>query len=182
MADQSHRRCRLQDTNRPFRASQRALVPVVGKTLEAAVVVLFISLLTTVLFGGVVPDHRDAVGHELADRTLSTAVEGVETTATVPDAAVRGTRRAAVDLPRSIHGSAYRIDYVPNATLATDPNVTAPALVLDHPTDAFDRTLPVTLPASVNVTGTWDSGTDCVARVVVGGDETTLELSNGRRQ
>ncbi|AFK18321.1 hypothetical protein E6P09_06020 [Haloferax mediterranei ATCC 33500] len=169
-------------TTTSFRTARRAVVPVVGKALEAAIVVLFIGLLTTILFGGVVPDHRDAVGHELADKTLSTAAERVETTATVPDAAVRGTHQATVDIPRSIRGSTYRIEFVQNATLATDANVTAPALVLDHPNDAFDRQLPVTLPESVSVSGTWDSGTDCVVRVVVDDDETAVELSNGGGQ
>ncbi|WP_081603273.1 MULTISPECIES: hypothetical protein [unclassified Haloferax] len=163
------------------RAAERAVVPVVGKALEAAIVVLFVGLLTTVLFGGVVPDHRAAVGHELADRTLAAATEQVETTAVVPESAVRGSRRVDAELPRAIRGSSYRIAYVPNATLATDPNVTAPALVLDHPNDAFDRRLPVMLPDSVSVSGAWDSGNDCVVRVVVDDDDgTTLELANGR--
>ncbi|POG53938.1 hypothetical protein AUR65_018220 [Haloferax marisrubri] len=146
-------------------------------------VVLFIGLLTTVLFGGVVPDHRAAVGHELADRTLATATEQVEATAVVPGSAVRGSRRADVDLPRAIRGSSYRIAYVPNATLTAGPNetgsnATAPMLVLDHPNDAFDRRLPVTLPESVTVTGEWDSGNDCVVRVAVEDDGATLELAN----
>ncbi|RDZ41382.1 hypothetical protein C5B89_05370 [Haloferax sp. Atlit-47N] len=163
------------------RAAERAMVPVVGKALEAAIVVLFIGLLTTVLFGGVIPDHRAAVGHELADRTLAAATEQVETTAVVPESAVRGSRRVDAALPRAIRGDSYQIAYVPNATLATDPNVTAPALVLDHPNDAFDRRLPVTLPDSVSVSGAWDSGNDCVVRVVVDDDDgTTLELANGR--
>ncbi|MDS0242116.1 MULTISPECIES: hypothetical protein [unclassified Haloferax] len=185
MADAPDPRPTASDASGPatpatgVRAAERAVVPVVGKALEAAIAVLFIGLLTTVLFGGVVPDHRAAVGDELADRTLAAATERVETTAVVPESAVRGTRRTDADLPRAIRGQSYRIAYVPNATLATDPNVTAPALVLDHPNDAFDRRLPVTLPDSVTVSGEWDSGNDCVVRVAVGDDGTTLELANG---
>ncbi|GGC54900.1 DUF7266 family protein [Haloferax sulfurifontis] len=186
MADAPEPRPTASDVSGPsspatsVRAAERAVVPVVGKALEAAVAVLFIGLLTTVLFGGVVPDHRAAVGDELADRTLAAATERVETTAVVPESAVRGTRAADADLPRAIRGQSYRIAYVPNATLATDPNVSAPALVLDHPNDAFDRRFPVTLPDSVTVSGEWDSGNDCVVRVAVGDDGTTLELANGR--
>ncbi|KAB1198921.1 MULTISPECIES: hypothetical protein [Haloferax] len=156
------------------------MVPVVGKALEAAIVVLFVGLLTTTLFGGVVPDHRDAVAHELSERALSTATDRVETTASVPESAIRGDRLAAVDVPRTIRGSTYRIEYVRNASFGSDPNTTTPALVLDHPRDAFDRQVPVTLPSSVTVSGSWDSGSDCQVRVVVvGSDETTLELQNG---
>ncbi|KAB1194776.1 hypothetical protein GJR96_02295 [Haloferax sp. MBLA0076] len=154
------------------------MVPVVGKALEAAIVVLFIGLLTTVMFGGVVPDHRDAVAHELAERTLATATESIEETGTVPDSTVRGQRLTTVDIPRSIRGSTYRIEYDQNASFGDDPNATTPALVLDHPRDVFDRRIPVTLPDPVNVSGTWDSGTDSVVRVVVEDDETTLELVN----
>lgn len=164
-----------------LRTARRGVVPVVGKALEAAIVVLFIGLLATVLFGGVVPDHRDAVAHEVAERTVSTATERVETTATVPATAVRGQRQASVDLPRTIRRTTYRIEYRPNASFGSDPNVTSPAFVLDHPRDSFDRKMPVTLPPSVTVSGAWDSGTDNVVRVAVGDDETTLELLNGER-
>ncbi|WP_411967971.1 hypothetical protein [Haloferax sp. YSSS75] len=162
-----------------LRTARRAVVPVVGKAFEAAIVVLFIGLLATVLFGGVVPDHRDAVAHEVAERTISTATERVETTATVPATAVGGHRQASVNLPRTIRRATYRIEYRANASFGSDPNATSPALVLDHPRDSFDRKIPVTLPPSVNVSGTWDSGTDNVVRVVVGDDGTTLELLNG---
>ncbi|WP_083405231.1 DUF7266 family protein [Haloferax larsenii] len=162
-----------------LRADRRAVVPVVSKALEAAVVVLFVGLLTTVLFGGVVPDHRDAVADELADRTLSTAVERTETAARLPDSVTRGHRTVVVDLPRSIRGHSYRIRYVQNASVDSDSNTTTPALVLDHPRDAFDRQLPVSLPDSVTVSGTWDSGSDAAVRVTVEDDGTTLELLNG---
>ncbi|WP_049913364.1 DUF7266 family protein [Haloferax prahovense] len=177
MAD-APRRPTSSPTEPARRTADRAVVPVVGKALEAAIAVLFIGLLTTVLLGGVVPDHRAAVGHELADRTLATATDRVETTAVVPESAVVGSRRADVDLPRTIRGSSYRVVYVPNATFGGGSNATAPALVLDHPNDAFDRQVPVTLPESVTVSGAWDSGNDCVVRVVVGDDGATLELTN----
>ncbi|WP_396610557.1 hypothetical protein ACH9L7_09925 [Haloferax sp. S1W] len=174
MADRRTRQALLST----FRTDRRAVIPVVSKALEAAVVVLFVGLLTTVLFGGVVPDHRDAVGDELADRTLSKAVERVETTARVPDSAIRGHRTVVVDLPRSIRGHSYRISYVQNASVAPESNSTAPVLVLDHPRDVFDRQVPVHLPDSVNASGTWDSGTDAAVRVAVSDDGTTLELLN----
>ncbi|ELZ87732.1 hypothetical protein C453_05244 [Haloferax elongans ATCC BAA-1513] len=162
-----------------LRADQRAVVPVVSKALEAAVVVLFVGLLTTVLFGGVVPDHRDAVADELADRTLSTAVERTETAARLPDSVTRGHRTVIVDLPRSIRGHSYRIRYVSNTSFDSDSNTTTPALVLDHPQDAYDRQLPVSLPDSVSVSGTWDSGSDAAVRVTAEDNGTALELLNG---
>ena len=57
---------------------ERALSPVVGKTLELGIVVLFVGLLTTVLLAGVVPDYRTATGKELGERVLTTAAQEIE--------------------------------------------------------------------------------------------------------
>lgn len=52
----------------------RAVSPVVGKALEAALVVLFIGLVTTSLYGSVLPSYRTTAGDGVGERTLASAV------------------------------------------------------------------------------------------------------------
>lgn len=129
---------------RPVR-DDRALSPVVGKALEASIVVLFVGLLTTTLFGGVVPTYRAAAGQELAERTVAGAADRVE--ASVPPAArdVAVTRRA--DLPATIAGADYRV------------RVDGRRLVLEHPNPDVDASTRLSLPDRVAaVRGGWESG------------------------
>ncbi|MFC7204505.1 hypothetical protein ACFQJC_13340 [Haloferax namakaokahaiae] len=162
------------------RGDSRAVVPVVGKALEAAIAVLFIGLLTTVLFAGVVPDHRAAVGDELADRTVATAADQIEVTASVPPAAVDVDHRARIDVPRSIQRDPYRLRYVENGTLGTGTNATGPVVVLDHPADRLERRIPLSLPESVNASGECNSASDCFVRASrEDGGDVVVELTNG---
>ncbi|WP_410765562.1 hypothetical protein [Haloferax sp. DFSO60] len=168
----------MADSN-PWNDS-RGVVPVVGKALEAAIAVLFIGLLTTVLFAGVLPDHRDAVGDELADRALATTVEQLETTADVPPATTDVEHRAVLDIPRSIQRETYRLSYVANGTVGGETNTTIPVVVLDHPQDRLDRQFPLSLPDSVTASGTCHSGTDCFVHISQEDDgEVAVELTNG---
>ena len=139
-----------------LRDDDRGLTPAVGKALEVGIVVLFVGVLTTALYGGAVPDYRNAVGDEVADRAVVAAAERVENA--VPPTAMGARTTHTVDLPRSIRGENYRIA-VQNRTL-----------VLDHPSPAVDASARLALPDRVeSVDGVWRSSDETV--VVVTGDE-----------
>lgn len=144
--------------------TERAVSPVVGKAMEAGLVVLYIGLVTTALYGGVVPDYRTATGDELADRTLAATAQRVQQ-AVPPDATlVRASHR--VDLPRTIAGEAYEI------------RADGAALVLVHPDPAIGGRSRLALPAAVvDVRGSWGSRQPAVVRVesVEGGLAVRLE-------
>lgn len=124
--------------------TDRGLAPVVGKTLEVALVVLFLGFLTTALYGGVVPDYRDAAGREVGDRTLALAAERVQQAVPAVGTSISVTHR--VDLPRTIRGRAYRVE--------TDGRT----LVLVHPSAAVGGRASLVLPDQVTrVEGAWDS-------------------------
>ena len=141
----------------------RALSTVVEKLLSLSVVVLYITLLTTVLYGGAVPAYSGAVGAELGERTLAEATARVEQTVPPAGRAADATRR--VDLPATIDGAAYRI------------RADGETLVLSHPDgDVGGRTRPV-LPARVTeLTGEWASGGQLVVTVTGGRGNLTVRL------
>ncbi|MFC7097700.1 DUF7266 family protein [Halobaculum marinum] len=146
-------------------SDDRAVTPVVSKTLEVGIVLLFIGGLSAALFGGVVPDYRDAAGDRVAERTLAGATTEVEDAVPPPARAVRVERR--VSLPETIRGARYRV-------VADDGS-----LALDHPNEAVGDRLRLALPERVaTVTGAWRSGATTVV-VVTGGDgAVTVELVN----
>lgn len=132
---------------RPATPHTRAMSPVVGKTLEAGLVVLFVGLLTTTLFGNVVPAYRTAAGGELAERTVAGASDRVE--ASVPPAAHDATVHRRVDLPGTIAGASYRI------------RVEGRRLVLDHPNPSIEASTRLALPDRVEtVRGAWEGDGD----------------------
>lgn len=141
----------------------RAASPVVGKALEAAVVVLYLVLLSTVLYGGVVPEYRAAAGTELGDRVLAESV--VEIHAAVPQPGARSETDVA--LPETIRGEPYRIK-------ATDDR-----LVLAHPHPEIGGERPITVPADVDrVHGEWNSTDRSLIVVTDDGDERVVRLEN----
>jgi hypothetical protein len=150
----------------------RALAPVVGKAMEIAIVVLFVGVVTSGLYAGVVPDYRDTAGDRIADRTLATAGDGVE--AAVPsagasaDSAVQIHRRVRVDLPETIRGSGYWI------------HADGPALVLDHPRERIGARLRLNLPSRVvSVTGRWSSYEPAIVVVEGSSDGLAVRLVRG---
>jgi hypothetical protein len=133
----------------------------VGKALEVGIVVLFVGVLTTALYGGVVPEYRDAVGDEVADRTVAAAAERVESA--IPPRAQHARVVHRVDLPTSIRGAGYTISAVNRS------------LVLRHPSPAIDARTRLAVPDRVEaVTGRWASGEAAV--VVVDGDADGLQV------
>lgn len=123
----------------------RALSTVVGKTLELGLLALFVGLLVSTFYGGVLPEYRTGAANAVADRT--TASVATELEAAVPssgDVGVApddGVQSVAVehelDVPRTIRGDPYRL------------RLDAGALVLDHSRDGLSRRVPLALPDGV---------------------------------
>lgn len=130
----------------------RAVSPVVGKALEAALVVLFIGLVTTSLYGSVVPGYRTIAGEEVGERALASAAQRVQQT--VPPATREVSARVEVDLPATLKSANYRVR-AENRSLA-----------LDHPDDDLDARARLALPPTVvSISGVWSSGERTVVRV-----------------
>jgi hypothetical protein len=131
----------------------RGLSPVVSKTLELGLVVLYLGLVTTALYGGVVPDYRTAAGQSVADRTLASGAERVE--AAVPPNATHVAVERRVSLPTTIRGEQYRVEATNRTTLA-----------LRHPNPAIGGRVRLVVPdAVVSVSGEWRSGSPAAVTV-----------------
>lgn len=141
----------------------RATSPVVGKALEATIVVLYLGLVTAALYGGALPEYRTAAGGEVAERTAAHAAASIERA--VPPEADTAETRLEVDVPETIAGEAYRI------------SVEGDRVVLEHPDPGVSTTAPLVVPDRVDdVTGSWQSGGSTSVRVttVEGGLEVRL--------
>lgn len=122
----------------------RGLVPVVGKSLEALLVLLYVASLVTALHGGVVPDYRTAAAAEMSDRTLATTAGRIEASIPPPGSDIAVSR--TVDLPDTIDNAVYRL------------RVEDRRLVLDHPDSTLSGRLRLALPPRVAaVEGSWRS-------------------------
>jgi len=143
---------------------ERGLVPVVGKGLEAMIVLLYVASLVATLHGGVLPEYRTTAAAEVSDRTLATAADRIEASVPPRASAVDVTRTVA--LPDTIDRAAYRVRAVDGA------------LVLDHPDPALSRRVPLALPERVvAVEGTWTSDDRTVVRVRGDGGRVRVILS-----
>lgn len=142
-------------TERSFAGDDRALSSVVGKSLELGVLALYVSLLVSTFYGGVVPEYRTAVGGEVADRTAASMATNVEDAVPATDdgvVAVSVTHEVAV--PATIRGDPYVL------------RLSGGALVLDHPDDRLSRSIPLSLPPGVDrVEGEVRSGATVVVVV-----------------
>lgn len=131
---------------------QRAISPVVAKTLAAGLALLYVAGMTSVLLGGVVPSYETATADELSERALATAAQGIEGTVPAATGTVNTTR--TVELPETIRDEHYRIE-LSNRTLQ-----------LDHPADRLDDSIRLSLPAgTATEAGTWRSSTTFRIRV-----------------
>lgn len=132
--------------------ADRGLVPVVGKGLEAMIVLLYVASLVATLHGGVLPEYRTAAAAEVSDRTLATAADRIEGSVPPRASTVNVTRTVA--LPDTIDRATYRVR-------AADGE-----LVLDHPDPTLSGRVPLALPERVvTVEGTWQSDDRTVVRV-----------------
>jgi len=145
-------------------SDRRALAPVVGKGLEALIVLLYVASLVAALHGGVLPEYRTTAATEVSDRTLATAADRIE--AAVPQRASAVSVTRIVTLPDTIDRATYRIRAVDGA------------LVLDHPDPALSGRVPLALPERVVVVeGSWQSDDRTVVRVRGGGGRVRVILS-----
>lgn len=151
-----------------FARADRAVSPTVGKALELGVVVLYVSLLVTALYGGVVPTYRTAAGDELADRTLAAAADRIE--AAVPEDAARVRRTVRLDPPETLRGTNYYLR-VRDRTLA-----------LDHPHPDVGGETRLALPADAAVSGNVSSRADVVVVVAVRSNATGATVRLGARR
>lgn len=138
-------------SGRSFRGDDRGVSAVVGKTLEAGIVVLYISLLVAVLYGGVVPEYESTTGTELGERVLAEGTLEVQRAVPAdPDA----TATVEHELPRSIDDKPYRV---------VGHN---DSLELVHDDEAVGGEVPLTLPPDVvRVEGEWESTATAIVRV-----------------
>lgn len=144
----------------------RGATTVVAKLLTFGIVLLYVGGLTATLFGGAVPDYREAAGAELGDRVLATAADRVEGSIPPDGRAVQATR--TVDLPATIEGAGY--------TVAIDGR----SLVLEHPEDAIGGSARLALPERVaSIDGAWQSGAETVVRVERGSGGLAVRLVEG---
>lgn len=143
----------------------RAVVPMIGKALEASIVVLFIGVVTTALYAGIVPDYRSTASAEVGDRALVAAADGVERS--VPPDTHSVASETRVDLPATVRNANYRI-------VAEDDH-----LRLDHPHRSVGGTVRLAVPEYVvRVEGTWRSGGSSVVRAESTDEGLVLSLEN----
>ena len=150
----------------PKPVTDRAAIPAIGKVLELGIVILYVGLVTTALFGGAVPEYRTSAANEVGDRTLASASQQVQQT--VPPNATRVEAHAYVDLPDLIRSDSYEI-------AAEDRD-----LVLDHPHPEVDARTGLALPgAVVEVSGEWSSTEPALVVVESTDDGLVVRLERG---
>ena len=128
-------------------SSSRATSPMIAKSLEAAVVVLFIGVVTTGLYAGVVPDYRSVTSAEVGDRTLAAAGHEIEQAVPPEGEAIETERR--VELPTTIRSEPYRIVAVGGETDGVDDAGGVARVELRHPHPAVEGSRSLSLPAHV---------------------------------
>jgi hypothetical protein len=144
----------------------RAVSPVVEKTLAIGLVVLYVSLVAVTVYGGVLPDFRTAAGERVGERTLATASQRVQQA--VPPNATAASARVRVDLPATIRGDGYAI------------RAEGETLVLDHPDEGIGGRSRLGLPGHVSrVEGRWESGSETVVVVRQDSDGLVVRLEDG---
>lgn len=123
----------------------RAVSPVVEKTIAIGLVVLFVSGFGGALLAGIVPDYRTGVGQEVGERTLATAARTVESA--VPSANGTVTVEKTSALPGTIDDRAYRIE------------LSGRRLRLAHPNPSIGAATRLAIPPDVTVrNGSWTGG------------------------
>ncbi len=148
--------------------ADRAVAPVVGKALEAGLVVLYVGLLTSALYGHAVPEYRSTAGDAVAERALSEASHRVQQA--VPPDAMHVDARTRVDLPDTVRGRTYEV------------RADNRSLVLDHPHPTVGGRQRLALPDAVGtVRGSWHSAEPAVVHVTAANDTLVVELEAGDR-
>lgn len=143
----------------------RAVSPVVGKALEVGLVVMYIGLLTTTLYGTVVPDYRESTGAAVADRALALSAERIQQA--VPPRVRAVDARLRIDLPRTIRDRPYAV------------GADGRTLVLAHPDPAIGGRAHLALPESVvRIEGEWSSRRPTLVHVYTADGGLVVRLEN----
>lgn len=143
----------------------RGLTPVVGKALGVGIVLLYIGILTTVLYGSVIPEYRTATADEIGERALATAAERVQQS--VPPPTRYLDARFSVELPATIRDRTYSL------------RVSNRSLILDHPHSTVGGRVPLALPGTVsNIEGTWHSHDPLIIRIEGGDSGYSITLNS----
>ncbi|UPM43581.1 DUF7266 family protein [Halocatena salina] len=139
----------------------RGLTPVVSEALLIGLVLLYIGLVTAVLYGNVIPEYQTTSGAEMGDRILATATEHVQR-GVFPS--YRLDARISIDLPETINNRAYSIRTA-NRTL-----------ILEHPhPEIGGHARPAVSESIRSIDGSWRSHTPLSVRVV--GNETGYRIT-----
>ena len=140
---------------------ERAMSPVIEKSVAATITLLYVGSIMGLLYGGVVPGYESTTASELGERTLATAAEHVEQAPPQTGGDLEGTK--TVDLPSTIQNTNYEL-VLSNGTLT-----------LDHPTVELETTL--SLGDGVTTTNsTWQSGGTLEIYVSGPADNRTIAL------
>lgn len=143
---------------------ERATAPVVGKALEIALVLVYIGIVASVLYGGVIPDTRTTADQAIAERSLAASVDHIREA--IPTGGT-GEVRVSITLPATIGGEPY--DVVPRDGV----------LILRHPDPSVNAQASLLLPSRVTaVTGTWESEDSNILLVNATRDGVTVRLGN----
>lgn len=146
--------------------ADRAMAPVVGKALEAALVVLYVGLLTSALYGHAVPTYRTTAGDAVGERALSAATQEIQ--AAVPPNATDVDVRVEVPLPDAVRGEPYFL------------RADGMRLRLDHPHPSVGGSQRLALPGSVvSVAGEWRSDRPAILRISTTDGGLAVELVEG---
>lgn len=147
----------------------RGLTPVVGKALAIGIVLLYIGVLTTVLYGSVIPEYRTATADDLGDRVLTTAAERVQQS--VPPPTRHMNARFSVELPATIRDRTYSL------------RISNRSLVLDHPHSTVGGRVPLALPRTVSkIEGTWHSHDPLIIRIEGGDSGYSITVNNAEHE
>lgn len=119
-----------------FVTDERALSPVVEKTLASGLAIVYISGMLGLLLGGVVPDYETSTSEELSERITATTAEHIERS--LPETSGQVDVTTTVDLPGTIQNTGYQL-MLENETLK-----------LEHPDATVERE--TTLALETNVT------------------------------
>lgn len=98
----------------------RGVSAVVEKLLVAGIVLLFVSGMTTVLVGGIVPEYRASAGEELGERVVARVANAVD--ASLPAVDGRVTVETHLSVPSTLAGTAYRLALRNGSVTLVHPN------------------------------------------------------------
>lgn len=143
----------------------RAMTPVIEKSLAIGIALAYIVGTTGLVYGGLVPGYERATADELGERVLATAAGAIEGAPPAVDGRI--DRRQSVDLPRTIDGERYEIVVVGDR------------LELDQPDDQLEAETTLSLPSGVTATGAYESAGPLVITITGPPNNRTLTIDTG---